>query len=211
MNVAEFAEQTEFSGLSEIDRVERLVFFLTLEKEEQECEISLIAEELVKLHFARPNITRLKQRIRSSRRFVAASTSSNVKLSAMSLTDLRKKHPELNKKSEEVKLVDGLIPSSLIFECPTYVARLAKQINASYECNIFDGCAVLMRRLFEILLIKCFESIGEADKIRDAAGNYKMLEAITANAVSSGTLALSRTTKSRLERVMPNRVRILRR
>jgi hypothetical protein len=76
---------------------------------------------------------------------------------------------------------------------------LAKQINASYERNIFDGCAVLMRRLVEILMIHSYEHLNIADEIKDSSGNYQMLEAIIDKARSNNKLALSRNSKGCIE------------
>ncbi len=76
---------------------------------------------------------------------------------------------------------------------------LIKQINCSYENNIFDGCAVLMRRLLEILLILSYQEFGIDAAIKDASGNYKMLNPIIDNAVNNTSLGLSRNTKEHLD------------
>ena len=49
---------------------------------------------------------------------------------------------------------DGtIIPDDLSSGMPRYMKQLSLQINASYEQNLFDCTAVMMRRLLEILLI----------------------------------------------------------
>jgi hypothetical protein len=80
-----------------------------------------------------------------------------------------------------------------------YLETLAKQINRSYEENIFDGCAVLMRRLEEVLLILSYEHLKIADTIKDANGNYMLLEGIVANATGNATLNLSRNSRQSIE------------
>jgi len=59
-----------------------------------------------------------------------------------------------------------------------YLVEMCKQINGTYEYEFYDGCAVLMRRLMESLLIEVFETAGEAALIKDGNGNYKMLNGI---------------------------------
>jgi hypothetical protein len=49
-----------------------------------------------------------------------------------------------------------------------YIERVVNQINGSYEKGWFDGCAVMMRRLIETLIIECFETAKMANKIKDA-------------------------------------------
>jgi len=80
-----------------------------------------------------------------------------------------------------------------------YVESLAKQINASYEHNLFDGCAVLMRRLVEVMLILSYRHLKIESAIQDTAGNYQMLEGIIGDAKTNSTLALSRNSKNSLD------------
>ena len=82
-----------------------------------------------------------------------------------------------------------------------YLESLSKQINASYEHHIYDGCAVLMRRLEEILLIHSYEKLGIAAAIKDGNGNYLLLEGIVKDAVSNTTLSLSRNSKVTVEEI----------
>ena len=52
---------------------------------------------------------------------------------------------------------------------------------------------VLMRRLFEVLLVLSYQHIGIDDEIKDSSGKgYVMLESIVGNAKNNQTLKLSR-------------------
>jgi hypothetical protein len=66
---------------------------------------------------------------------------------------LAAKFPAVSAKSQEVVDKGSLIPEVDYKGTRGYIESVAKQINASYERNVFDGCAVLMRRLLEVLLI----------------------------------------------------------
>lgn len=72
-------------------------------------------------------------------------------------------------------------------------------MNAAYEQNIFDGCAVLMRRLVEVLLILAYRHLGIENEIQDANGNYSMLDGILNNAKQNQKLALSRNSKQHID------------
>jgi len=65
--------------------------------------------------------------------------------------------------------------------------------------GIFDGCAVLMRRLLEVMLILAFRKLGIEAAIQEPDGSYKMLEGIINDAKTYGTLKLSRDSKEVLE------------
>ena len=70
--------------------------------------------------------------------------------------------------------------------------KLIRQINCCYAQHCFDACAVLMRRLFETLLILVFQEQGIDNEIKDQSGAYVMLEAIVKKAQNSTILKLSR-------------------
>jgi hypothetical protein len=101
--------------------------------------------------------------------------------------------------SEEIISNDALLPKTIYAASPTYIVKLADQINASYDNNIFDGCAVLMRRLLEILLIQTYEKLGCEGDIQNSDGNFRMLDGISNDAKTNGTLKLSRNTKKSLD------------
>ena len=48
-----------------------------------------------------------------------------------------------------------------------YIERTVHQINGTYENGWYDACAVMLRRLIEILIIEVFEHRGTASKIKD--------------------------------------------
>ena len=74
-----------------------------------------------------------------------------------------------------------------------YLTQLIRQINHSYAHNCYDAAAVLMRRLFEVLLVLSYQHIGIDDEIKDSSGKgYAMLESIVGNAKNNQTLKLSR-------------------
>ena len=75
----------------------------------------------------------------------------------------------------------------------SYLDKIIKQINCCYQEHCFDACAVVMRRLFEIILILTYQNCGIDDEIKDSSGNYQTLDAIIKNAKNNSTLKLSRT------------------
>lgn len=82
----------------------------------------------------------------------------------------------------------------------SYLVRMCEQINGTYEYEFYDGCAVLMRRLMESLLIEVFESAGEASLIKDGSGNYKMLNGII-SALGSSPIRFARGIDKIIENV----------
>ncbi|MFD1186676.1 hypothetical protein, partial [Pontibacter rugosus] len=53
--------------------------------------------------------------------------------------------------------------------------KVAIQINQTYEQTCYDACAVMVRRLVEILIIETFEAHQKSAIIKDSNGDYFML------------------------------------
>lgn len=85
--------------------------------------------------------------------------------------------------------------SELIDECKfcgkrSFLTKIIKQINHTYGKNCFDACAVLMRRLFEILLILAYQNNGIESDIMRPDGTHMMLEGIVKDALQNKKLGL---------------------
>jgi hypothetical protein len=72
-----------------------------------------------------------------------------------------------------------------------FLTNLIQQINSSYKNNCYDAAAVLMRRLFEILLILSYRNLQIDGEIKNDGTNM-MLKDIVKNAIQNKTLNLSR-------------------
>jgi len=95
---------------------------------------------------------------------------------------------------EEV-FTDDVLPFELYKGKRQNIESIADQINKSFYCGIYDGAAVLMRRLIEMLLILALKEIKQEDLIRDSEGNYLQLSQIINEAVQNRTLDLTRNAK----------------
>ncbi|MCF1707405.1 hypothetical protein L0V05_01110 [Tabrizicola sp. J26] len=198
VTLSAFAKIASLDKKSIIEKVEYLTFYLTRDAEVHECDLSQIVDAFSKLHYPNLNLSRLRLQVRNSRRFLSAANG-KIKLHANSVAGLWAEFPQLRIKSEDLHFSAELIPREAYKNTPSYTSRLADQINTCYERNVFDGCAVLMRRLLEIMLILSLEKIGQGSAIKSQDGTYKQLEAIVAEAKVSGALGLSRNSKNRLD------------
>jgi len=199
MNIEKFSNISNLVNRTEIEKVECLAFY--------HSKISGIASFTVQdicvwfdaLDFSRPNVSRLKKNLAASRKIVKGAVKDSFKLHARSQKEFESEFPQFTEADETIETIDSIIPNALYSGTRGYIESLAKQINASYENNIFDGCAVLMRRLLEILLIMAYENIGIDDEIKDSDGEIKSLVSIINNATNNSKLALSRNSKDCLE------------
>ncbi len=70
---------------------------------------------------------------------------------------------------------DELFPLELVKDTKPYIEKIAMQASGCYDQNWFDGCAVMMRRLLENLIIECFESKKIVEKIKNDNKNFYYL------------------------------------
>lgn len=199
MTLEQFARHTSLSTKREIEKVRLLAFFRMECHREPESTIADIVRWFSDLNFASPNQSRLQRAIRDSPAFIRGSSEGRFRLHSREIEKLRGEFPNLAEKSEDIVSSDSILPSALYEGKPKFINSLARQINAAYEYNIFDGCAVLMRRLLEVLLILAYQKLSIESAIQDSSGAYLMLERIITDAEKNRTLALSRNSRASLD------------
>lgn len=197
MTLDQFAVACDLTSLGEVDRACHLAYFYLKTKGTEEFSASDAANWLVAYGFPEPNRTRLDGKLRESRNTIRGKRGH--RLSIGFTRELEGRFPALSQKSQDVVDDGTVLPEIDYKDTRTYIESLAKQINASYERNIFDGCAVLMRRLAEILLILSYRNLHIESAIQNTAGDFQMLEVIIANAKMNPTLGLSRSSKPFLD------------
>jgi len=199
MSLKQFSENTDLLKQTELNRVKLLAFYLLTKKQETAFSLESIILLFEELHLPKPNVSRLTKNIKSTSAFIKTNLKGQFKLHANEIKKIEAAHPSSVAKSESIIADETILPNSLFTETRGYIELLARQINASYEHNIFDGCAVIMRRLLEILLILAHEHCGEPDKIKNTDGHYISLESIIQETKTSKAIALSRDSKSTLD------------
>jgi hypothetical protein len=95
-----------------------------------------------------------------------------------------------------------ILPQSMVKGSRGYIEKVVFQINGCYEKGWFDGCAVMMRRLIETLIIECFEKYGIADKIKNPkTGEFLFLADLIDKTIQESGWNLGRNTKQALPKL----------
>lgn len=201
MNITSFAKKIELNEKSEIEKVLLIAFFKYQTDALIEFSLTDILACFEDLHFHVPNKSRLQKNVGKSKDFVKGRGIGIWKLHASALKKLQEAFPDISTKSEEVESTDSIIPESVYENTRGFVEKLSKQINASYDNCIFDGCAILMRKLSEILLIQCYENHKIEAEIFDINGQCMSLDAIIKNAKNNSHLRLTKDAKDSLDEI----------
>jgi hypothetical protein len=96
---------------------------------------------------------------------------------------------------------DPVIYAALVRNTRGYLEKVAHQINGCYAEGWYDGCAVMVRRFIETLIIECFEAHQIQQKIKDANGDYFFLRDLVDSACSETKWTLGRNVRKALPRL----------
>jgi hypothetical protein len=201
MQIEEYIKLTDLLSKTEYEKAKLIAYYFKAQNNTFEFSVNDLGSNFEFIHLPKPNLSRLKKKLQDGADFVYNGKSDIFKLHAKTLAALDDTYSANFKDTETVISQDTIIPKSLYKNTRGYIEKLAKQINASFEKNIFDGCAVLMRRLIEIMLILSYEHLGIVNSIKDGNGNYFMLEGIVTDAISNTKLSLSRSSKDDLPKI----------
>jgi hypothetical protein len=96
---------------------------------------------------------------------------------------------------------ESLLPYAMTLGTRGYIVKVVNQINGCYEKGWFDGCAVMMRRLVETLIIECFEQYRIEGKIKNSAGDFLYLADLIDKMLQETAWNLGRNIKQALPRL----------
>lgn len=206
MTLNQYVKKVGLLEKTELEKVLYLTYYYVVVEQLSEATPKNVEEWFGTLNLGQPNMTRLMGKISKSKNFIKGSKSKTFKLHAKTLLILQEELPFLDRSSEEIVFSSSMLPQSLFKDTRGYIEKFAKQINASFDHNLFDGCAVLMRRLIEILLVHSYQNLGIASRITTSSGEYKALKFIIADSLNNQTLGLSKGAKACIDefRVLGN-------
>jgi hypothetical protein len=199
MNLDKYIEKVEIIKKTEIEKITLIFYYFFKIEEKKYFNLSEANLWFNQLNLSRPNLSRLRDNIKSSTKFVNGPIKDTFKLHAREIARLTKEIPDLIVDDEEIHVgTNEILPESLYLGTRGYIEKLSIQINCSYEQKVFDGCAVLMRRLLEILLIHSYEFLQLDSEIKNGNGEYLLLNDIVDNAKKNKKLNLSRNTREHI-------------
>jgi hypothetical protein len=150
-------------------------------------------EYFARAKLARPNQSRLQAAISRSHGIHKSAVDKNAyEVDRAVAIGLEKEYGVLIHNDEDIVSSSEVLDESLFVGKRKFLDTLIKQINHCYSNNCFDACAMLMRRLFEIVLILGYEQHGIQDQIKEN-GDYVKLERIVADAAQNKALNISRS------------------
>jgi hypothetical protein len=117
------------------------------------------------------------------------------RLHAKTIERFQDEIPDLVIISKEVDSDGNILPNRMLEGKRNYIESFEKQINTAYANNIFDGCAVLMRRMIEICLFHTDQNLEIESQIIIGPDTYKDLKEIIKDAISNPEISLTKESR----------------
>jgi Domain of unknown function (DUF4145) len=83
----------------------------------------------------------------------------------------------------------------------TYLERVVLQANGCYEHRWYDACSVMIRRLVETIIVELYEAKGNEAAIKNAAGEFLMLNGLVDAVLAEKSWNLGREVKKTLPEI----------
>lgn len=200
MKADDFSAKYDLLSKTELDKVTYLAYFYLCRDNLDNFTVFDIKKWFLALRFSEPNFSRLQQKIKNSNSFIKGERENSFRLHARQIKKFQDEIDEFKINSFELESTGSIIPDSLLLNKKPYIQKFGQQINVSFSQNIYDGCAVLMRRMVEICLIHAYENLNIELQIQSNPNKYKDLKAIINNALTNPTLSLTQGSKTCLDK-----------
>lgn len=195
MQLLEFIEIVDLRSKTEVERAKLLCFYHYKEHGLTVFTMANITILMEECGFNKPNLSRLRRNLIKgrARSFLESKTDkAAIQFVPAALQALERDFDNLWEDNITIPHSAELIEEAKFCGKRPFLDRLIKQINFTYENNCYDACAVLMRRVFEILLVLAYQELGIEEDITNKDGSHKMLEGIVKDAVQNKTLGVPR-------------------
>lgn len=193
MKILDFIESVSLQGKSEAERAKLLCFYYQKETNDFNFTMTKIDELIESCGFSKPNLSRLKGNLtKGIGKVFLLSKAKKGQLEFIPAVwqSLEKEYGYLWDDTITIVSSSEMIEEAKFCGKRPYIDRLIQQINFTYGNNCYDACAVLMRRLFEILLVLSYQNKGIETDITKPDRSHFMLEGIVKNAIQNKTLGI---------------------
>ena len=200
MKIYMYKTEVALDSQKQLDKAVLLCYYHLKETGETLFDMAGVQDLFSDAGYSSINTSRVKKDLIEKKKMrIAKGMKNTMEFVPAVLQELDTKYCTLWNDTVQVESSSELIDETKFCGKRGYLDQLIKQINCSYKNHCYDACAVLMRRLLEVMLVLSYQNLGIDDEIKDKTGNgYLMLEGIVNNAKNNTTLKLSRI-KSELD------------
>lgn len=194
MKILDYIDLINLKSKTEVERAKFICYYYFKETNETIFTMAIISDYTEQFGFNKPNVSRLKEKLIKGKDKILLPSKvhkGTLEFIPAVLQSLEREFGRAWNDTQTIGSNSELIEEIKFCGKRNYLDRLIKQINFTYANNCFDACAVLMRRLFEVLLVLTYQKYDIESAITNNLGNHLMLEGIVKDAVQNKTLNIS--------------------
>lgn len=195
MTLLEYKIKTELDSKTQPEQAKFICYYQFKENDITTFSMMDINKWFIEFGFRQINTSRLKDSLLKGKNktFIYSHGNKNlIEFVPIQLDILESEYSHLWTNTEIIESNSELLDETKFCGKRGYLTKLIKQINVSYRNNCYDACAVLLRRVFEIILVLCFQNFNIENEITRPDGSHLMLEGISRVATGNTTLNISK-------------------
>lgn len=193
MTLSEYKTKIKLDDKIQAEQAKYICFYQYKENGVTSFSMSDINHWFIDFGYSQINVSRLKSNLikGKNKSFIFSKTNKeSLEFIPIQLENLSQELASLWNDTERVVSNSELLDESKFCGKRGYLDRLIKQINHTYKNNCYDACAVLLRRVFEIVLVLSFQKNGIESEIMKTDGTHMMLDGITKKAIGNSVLRI---------------------
>ena len=196
-----FCNQLAPLGLNKIDLATALLWYNNKFRSIEDSTASEIANDLHDEGFAKPNVTYLKTKLKASRKVIKGKRKDSFRVNRVHFESFDKKYKDfvaIKKTSDN----DSILPTCWFSDTgKKNLINLCTHINGCFDHAYYDGCAIMCRRLMEVLLVEVYCSAQRYQEILDENNRIMPLEKLIGTISSDNQIHLNRNTTRILTKI----------
>ncbi len=192
-----FLQLEKIHDLSTVDRLVALLWWFR-HHGTTTVEFTKLHDEIKNAEYPPINPTREKEKLRKDSRITSSDKGKKFSLHLRAIKSLDEQYLGLLE-NKPLPKSNALFEENDFKNTRNYIEKVIQQINLSYDYQLFDCCAVMLRRLLETLIIEVYENIKRADELKNSDGHFKMFSGLLLHLKNDKTLNLGRQTIEALE------------
>jgi len=193
VNRTQFLREISVRGLNQTEEAIALLWYYRQTQTFEERSASELSADFRDEGYTAPNVTRLNNALRRSRKTIAGKRNGTFQINSRYLNELEADFGTILD-TVVTETPPGLILPTEFGSGQRHLEQLVKEINGSYERGYYDACAVLLRRVLESLIISIFIRKRQSDFIK-INGMFLGLEILIERILNLDGLEFSRDTR----------------
>jgi len=165
MDYITFLKKVSKLDLTRAGQAIALLWFYRQNQLYDERSVSELADDLFNGGLGRPNVTLLKKDLQKSPITVKGKRINTFQINVKYLDDLDNTYGQFID-VKNISVTSSVLDFDMVKGTRRYIEKIVFQINGSYDFGFYDGCAVLIRRLLESLMIEVFISKSITQEIK---------------------------------------------